>query len=137
MAGRRVPNPNETRTAIRSSNLLHSMTTNITIGEKYGPAMEMTDQATADDYFEQCVTHCMRHGRSRAEAESIEKQNLGYYAGYYGSETRERVERLFKCSHPVFGAIGTNGQPTAKEAISAGLVAAKSGVKMAAKVFAV
>ena len=109
----------------------------ITIGEKYSPAMEMADQETADAYFEKCVKHCMRHGRSRAEAESIEKQNLGYYAGYYDSETRERVERLFKCSHPVFGSVARSGQPTAKEALAAGMVAAKSGVKMAAKVFAV
>ena len=92
----------------------------ITIGEKYGPAMEMADQATADAYFEECVQHCMRHGRSRAEAENIEKQNLGYYAGYYNSETRERVERLFKCSHPVFGSIAKNGSPTAAEAVEAG-----------------
>ncbi len=109
----------------------------ITSGEKYGPAMEMTDQATADAYFEACVKHCMRHGRSRAEAESIERQNLGYYAGYYSHETRERVERLFKCSHPIFGSIAANGSPTAKEALAAGMVAAKSGVKTAAKVFAV
>lgn len=99
--------------------------------------MAMTDQATADAYFEECVRHTMRHGPSREEAESIERQNLGYFAGYYDQETRERVERLFKCAHPVFGAITTNGAPTPREALAAGMVAAKSGVLTAAKVFAV
>jgi hypothetical protein len=71
----------------------------ITIGEKYGPAMEITDQAEADRYFERCVEHMMRHGHDRNEAERIERGNLGYFAGYYGDETRARVERLFRCAH--------------------------------------
>jgi len=117
------------------------MKTNITIGEKYGPAMEITDQAEADAYFAKCVEHHMRCQKNegtkpnRAKAESVEKSNLGYYAGYYDSGTRERVERLFKCSHPVFGSIATNGQPTVREALAAGMVAAKSGVKTAKKIF--
>jgi hypothetical protein len=93
----------------------------ITVGEKYGPAMEMTDQSTADAYFEELVTHSMRFGKTRKEAESLERSNLGYYAGYYSSETRARVERLFRCAHPVFGSIETNGQPTVDEAFAAGL----------------
>jgi len=111
------------------------MKTTITIGEKYGPAMEITDQAAADTYFEECVEHCMGHGQSRKGAEAIERQNLGYFAGYYDSETRERVERLFKCSHPIFGSIAEKGAPTAKEAFAAGMVAAGSGIEAAAKIF--
>jgi hypothetical protein len=80
---------------------------NITSGEKYGPAMQITDQAEADAYFEKCVQHMMARGRSREEAEQIERSNLGYYAGYYDTETRERVERLFRCAHPVFGRIAS------------------------------
>lgn len=45
---------------------------------------------------------------------------VGYYAGYYDSETRERVERLFMCAHPVFGSIADNGAPTPDEAYDAG-----------------
>lgn len=112
------------------------MKPNWTIGQKYGPAMEISDQAAADAYFEKCVKHLMRSGCDRTEAERIERQNLGYYAGYHGNETRERVERLFKCSHPVFGSIAKNGAPTFKEALAAGMVGAKSGVKMAANIFA-
>lgn len=76
----------------------------ITVGEKYGPAMSVTDQAEADSYFGDCVLHSMSFGKSRAEAEAIERANLGYFAGYCDHETRARVERLFRCSHPVFGA---------------------------------
>lgn len=92
-----------------------------TLGDKYGPAMEITDQESADAYFEKCVDDCISKGnKSRATAESIERSNLGYYAGYYDNETRERVERLFKCSHPVFGSIAKHGPPTAEEAFEAG-----------------
>lgn len=43
----------------------------ITIGDKYDPAMKITDQAEADAYFELCVEHSMRFGNDRAEAERI------------------------------------------------------------------
>lgn len=99
----------------------------ITIGDKYGPAMEITDQAQADAYFEKCVEHTMRHGRTREVAESIERQNLGYYAGYYDSETRACVEKLFRCRHPVFGAIAENGAPSVDQALLAGHKAAMDG----------
>lgn len=92
----------------------------ITIGDKYGPAMNITDPQEAKEYFQVCVNHCMRHGKTRAEAESIERQNLGYYAGYYDSATRERVEKIFACEHPIFGSIATKGTPTAEEAFEAG-----------------
>lgn len=76
----------------------------ITIGEKYGPAMNITDPEEARRYFEACVEHCMAWGHSREEAERIERMNLGYYAGYYGETTAERVFRLFRAPHPIFGA---------------------------------
>ena len=91
----------------------------ITAREKYGPAMEITDQAKADAYFEACVKHCMQFDRIRAEAEEIERANLGYYAGYYDFKTRQRVERLFDAVHPVFGSVA-NGEPTSEEAFTAG-----------------
>ena len=102
------------------------MKANITYGEKYDPAMKIKTQEEADAYFEECVQHCMAHGRNRAEAENIERSNLGYYAGYWDNETRERVERLFKCAHPVFGSIAQNGPPTAEAAFAAGVKAGES-----------
>lgn len=92
----------------------------ITIGEKYGPAMEMTDQMLADAYFEMCVRHTMTFGYSREEAESIERQNFGCYAGYYGHETQLRVERLFRCSHPIFGKTMPGKHISPEEAFNAG-----------------
>lgn len=77
---------------------------NITLGDKYGPAMEITDQAEADAYFEKCVAHTMRYGTvTRQDAENIERVNLGYYAGYYDHETMKRVQELFGAAHPIFG----------------------------------
>lgn len=76
----------------------------ITIREKYGPAMAITDQSAADAYFGRCVAHSMRFGGlTRPEAERVERINLGYYAGYYDAQTQERVNRLFLTTHPVFG----------------------------------
>ena len=95
-----------------------------TIGELYDPAMKMTDQAEADAYFARLVErHMMVDPKlTREQVESIQRKNLGYYAGYYDAETRERVERLFVCAHPVFGPITTRGQPTAEEAFGLGQV---------------
>lgn len=100
-----------------------SLAENITIGEKYDPAMTITDPDEAVAYFEACVRHTMSFGTSREEAESIERQNLGYYAGYYSHETRLRVERLFNCSHPYFGK-AEGGAPSFEAAIQAGIEAA-------------
>ena len=54
------------------------------------------------------------------EASRIAKENIGYYAGYFSNETRERVERLFDCAHPFFGKISEKGPPTAEEAFRLG-----------------
>ena len=92
-----------------------------TIKQKYGPAMTIIDQTTADAYFEACVQDSMSDGKTRVEAERSERENLGYYAGYYSNETRERIERLFQCAHPIFGKIAERGAPTAQEAFAAGM----------------
>lgn len=93
-----------------------------TNGERYGPAMTLTTQGEADRHFEELVEWQMRMGRvDRAEAERIERTNLGYMAGYYGNETRGRVERLFRCTHPVFGPIAERGSPTAEGAFQMGV----------------
>lgn len=93
-----------------------------TIGEAYKPAMEITDQAVADEYFEALVKSCMKDDPSFSivQAEELQRHNLGYYAGYYDNETRARVEALFHCAHPIFGAIAEKGIPTPKEAFELG-----------------
>lgn len=93
----------------------------IAIGDLYGPAMEMREAAEAEAYLEKLVARQVKwFKRKRDEAERIERMNLGYYAGYYDAETRERIERLFKCAHPYFGAIAVNGQPTPETAFNIG-----------------
>jgi len=92
----------------------------ITFERKYAPAMKICDQPEADEYFAACVQHAMSFGITRERAEEIERHNLGYWAGYYDNETRERIERLFRCEHPVFGSIEKNGPPSAESAFLAG-----------------
>jgi hypothetical protein len=84
--------------------------------------MAIEDLQLANRYFERCVEHMMRvRPCERAEAEQIERAHLGYYAGYYSDETRARVERLFACAHPVFGAIETFGPMTPDAALRSGM----------------
>jgi hypothetical protein len=99
---------------------------NTTIGEKYHPAMAITTQAEASAYFERLVQHTMKYRPcERAEAERIERGNLGYFAGYYDHETRLRFESLFSCAHPIFGAAAVN-EPSPVEAFTAGLTMGSS-----------
>jgi len=103
----------------------------ISIGDKYDPATKIADEAAADAYFARCVEHTMRvAGVGQDEAVSIEKANLGYWAGYYDNETRARVERLFRCAHPIFGAIAERGPPSPAECLAAGLA---RGLKLAGR----
>jgi hypothetical protein len=97
----------------------------LTYGECLTPAMRITDKADAQQYMRDYIAYIERqltaHPRDDdMTAEQIARVNLGYFAGYYDSETRERVERLFRCEHPIFGAIAEKGQPTAAQAFAAG-----------------
>jgi len=94
----------------------------ITMDGKYRPAMKITEEAAADEYFEACVNHCIRmSGVTRLQAEVIEKTNLAYFAGYFDEETRRRVERLFNCVHPFFGSIKEQGAPEPDVAFNMGI----------------
>lgn len=99
-----------------------------TSGDRYGPAMEMTDEAEAQEYLGKLIMENMANSKNSYEkADRVERENLGYYAGYYNEETRRRVEKLFGCAHPVFGSIELNGPPTAEEAFKMGL---RKGIEM-------
>jgi hypothetical protein len=101
--------------------IITPLTKEMTYHETLDPAMQITDQTEADQYFEALVVRLMTFfEKTRKEAESITKTNLGYYAGYYNAETRERVERLFHCEHPYFGKIAEKGPPSADEAFNIG-----------------
>ncbi|KKK91992.1 hypothetical protein LCGC14_2707400, partial [marine sediment metagenome] len=93
----------------------------ITIGEKYNPAMKITDPEEAKAYFELCVQHCMKYSdkpMDREEAERIQSANIGYYAGYYDRETGRRVQKLFGVVHPIFGKV--DDYPTPERAFVMG-----------------
>lgn len=96
----------------------------LTYGECLEPAMNITDAEDAKQYLKDYVdfiekTVDKKHLTERTSTE-IAKHNLGYYAGYYNNETRERIERLFMCEHPLFGSIKENGVPTPEEAFRIG-----------------
>ena len=103
----------------------------LTIGETLGPAMEITDPLDAQQYLTDYVNHIQKHldkepRDDNMTAEDIAKANLGYFAGYYDTDTRIRVEKLFSCAHPIFGTIKDNGVPTADQAFQAGKDMAKN-----------
>ena len=97
---------------------------NPTIGELLKPAMNIVKQEDADQYLKSYIEFTQHDGSSflsNKEVEQICKSNIGYFAGYYSDEVRERVERLFNCSHPIFGSIKENGTITPEKAFQAGL----------------
>ena len=92
-------------------------------------AMEVTDQVDANAIFLDMVKAGVESGLTQEQSENVQRQNLGYFAGYYSHETRARVERLFKCAHPIFGAIAENGAPSSKEAFDIGVKLGKKSKK--------
>ena len=105
----------------------------LTFGECLGPAMEITDPEDAQQYFAEYVNYIQKYHMLDKEprdddvtAEQIVKINLGYFAGYYDDETRQRVEELFMCSHPVFGSIKNDGSPTPDQAFEMGTMIRKN-----------
>lgn len=69
----------------------------MTIGEKYGPLMDMTTEQEVVDYFEQCVEHTWMNYRDidgYGHAVQMEMANISLYVGYYERETRNRVMTL-------------------------------------------
>ncbi len=101
----------------------------LTYGEALSPAMEITEQVDASQYLANYITHIQNYldkqpRQDGQTAKSIAKANLGYYAGYYDDAVRVRVEQLFRCAHPVFGAI-IEGKPSAEETFNAGVLLAQ------------
>jgi len=93
----------------------------------YDEAIEVKTEAQAKAYMLRLIDHCLqlKPHLSRRRAIEIQRSNLGYIAGYYDAATRERVERLYKCEHPVFGSIKKNGQPTSEQAFKMGMAMGK------------
>lgn len=80
----------------------------LTYEESLGPAMNITDEEDAKQYKKAYIEYTQRklEQNPRADnitAEQIVNANLGYFAGYYSNETRNRVEKLFFTQHPILG----------------------------------
>ncbi len=97
---------------------------------KFEAAIAIEDQDAADIMFEQLVQECIVENANMRRDEAIEtiKDNLGYFAGYYDNDTRARVERLYRCAHPVFGPIATTQPPSPDEALKLGMIASKGTI---------
>ena len=94
----------------------------LTYGECLDPAMGITNEDIADKYLKDYAQWIYKQGPAdnMEKALEIARHNLGYYAGYFSNEVRARVEKLFICSHPIFGSINDNGIPTAEVAFELG-----------------
>ncbi len=94
----------------------------MTMGEGYDPAMKMTDPKEAEEWLQALIERGVKyHGQSPEEAERIVKENLGYYSGYYDTETMVRVQKLFNCAHPFFGEVKSQEDlPSPEEAFEMG-----------------
>lgn len=81
-------------------------------------AMEARTQANADSIFAELVTlvRALRPDGPMGIITQTLREALGYHAGYFGEETRERVERLYRCAHPFFGPIAHVPPPVGMEA---------------------
>lgn len=80
----------------------------LTYAESLGPAMRITDPEDAKQYFNDYVAFTASNfedASGKFTPEEVCRINLGYYAGYFDRETKERVEKLFIAPHPVFGSI--------------------------------
>lgn len=91
----------------------------LTYGECLHPAMKITDEDDAKQYFEAYLAfqkENMKDATGQYTAEQICKINLGYFAGYYDNETQQRVNRLFCTTHLIFGS----SEPTPEEAFECG-----------------
>lgn len=89
-----------------------------TLGEIYGPAMEITTADAARAYLKRITHHLHRHHPSKSlpECEQQARDNIGYWSGYYSDETASRALRLFQATHPIFG----DSQPEPEAARVAG-----------------
>jgi hypothetical protein len=71
-----------------------------TNGQTYGRACEAKTPAEAKEIFDALVDLCLERNpnATRSWAKSTVRTNIGYYAGYYSTETQRRVGVLYPWS---------------------------------------
>ena len=98
----------------------------LTFAQCLDPAMKVRSQIEADQYLKDYANYILEDINSDpfkdkdADPYEIARTNLGYWAAYFGASTRFRVEKFFKCEHPVFGKVYKLGVPTPAEAYDCG-----------------
>jgi hypothetical protein len=90
-----------------------------------GPAMDIAqrgDAAEAAEFVERYIAHLRRRNPewTAEQAHQCVMSNVGYFAGYYDSETMRAVREVFGAAHPILGA----DAPTPEKALEAGKRAA-------------
>jgi len=93
-------------------------------GKELKTAGDIMDAAIAITKPAEATTFMKFYKEHNAHAE----ENLGYMCGYYGKEVSDRIRKLFKVSHPIFGN-QTNVDPMV--AFKAGQIVATKGIKAA------
>lgn len=101
----------------------------LSYGESLGPAMEITYPEDAKQYFLAYVAYLqkVRDEKDNFIAWNIALGNIGYYAGYYDSATRARVEKLFNAAHPIFASV--NNKFSNEEILQMGIDAGKKSLE--------
>jgi hypothetical protein len=95
----------------------HFLHKDLTAKDALDPAMTITDRADADRYLTAYAEWLVNFYDLPVEsAYKRARHILGYYAGYYDHETRDRVYAMFDAPHPIFGT----HHPTPDEAFTAG-----------------
>jgi len=94
----------------------------MTIGECYGRCTEIVDHNQANEYFialvERNLRICPEHDLDTAI--KVEKDNIGYFAGYCDSETALRMELLFNTIHPILGSAQNYCMMSAEDIVEVG-----------------
>ena len=74
----------------------------------------------AEKQIEQAATDLQTKNPSRdlADIKTMLLSNIGYYAGYYKTDTADRIYELFQTEHPFFG----RRHPSAIEALARGVL---------------
>lgn len=72
----------------------------------YEAAMHLETEEQAEAWLDKISAEYLQNN-PLAEPEATRtkfRESAAYYAGYFGQDTRARVERIFKTAHPILGA---------------------------------
>jgi hypothetical protein len=87
----------------------------------YDLAVNAWSKKEANSHFAMLVQRQFNRGVSAEIAANFIRTNLARYAAHGDDEMRERVERLYECAHPIFGAFKEFGAPKTEEIYQLGL----------------